>query len=543
MTRSLVAAVVWHTLAALIEPANPDDPYRGMSLAAGDSHQHAATIAMLDREARDPPVPGFAQGLHELGSAADAFEAMRGGGYDWGSVSHHDTNHPGQRANICIDPSSAKYLWRARNLQQPGFPDASGPSGALVSPPSNEALALARIASAHNVDGDGGFLALTGREFTNHAFTPKGVGPREGGHKIVILPGETSGLCAADGRLHGDEYCRDEYRLYRWLASASVPPGVLIQAHPGPADAMDLRPLHPRHAPGGFSDAFVQGVEVSSSKNDPQWEAAYQRLLRSGYRVFPAFGSDSHDATSVRQGANARKGATICWVEARTRAALLDAMHARRCYYAASLRPGLRYQMRPVEAGPWVAMGGLVDAPDGRVAISLLALNDPRNANGDSRLTRRFDRIELVDARGAVVHAAACTRSADGRDVCRLELPELHVGDGALYPRIRMEGPHPRACRSSHTPDLLPNCDKLVIGSAIYVNWDRYLETTPYRVCRFGAEDTPCETPGCLPAALDRDRDGYPDGCDVCPDVFDPKQPDRDRDGFGDACPRRGGPR
>jgi hypothetical protein len=184
-------------------------------------------------------------------------------------------------------------------------------------------------------------------------------------------------------------------------------------------------------------------------------------------------------------------------------------------------------------------MGGLVDAPDGRVAISVLALNDPRNASGDPRLARRFDRVELVDARGRVVQAAPCTRSADGRDVCRLELHELHADDGALYPRIRMDGPHPKACRSARTPALLPNCDKLLIGSAIYLNWDRYLETTPYRVCRFGAEDSPCEDPGCLPVELDRDQDGYPNGCDVCPDLADPLQADRDRDGFGDACPRR----
>ena len=539
MTRSLLAAVLVHTLAAPIQPANSDDPYRGMILSAGDSHQHAATLWMLEREARDPPVPGFPEGLHEHGSSADAYDAMRGGGYDWGSVSHHDTNHPGQMANICIDPTSAKYRWWTERVSPAGFPDATGPTGARVSPPSNEALALATIGTAHTVDGESGFLALTGREFTNYAFTPKGVGPREGGHKIVILPGETRGLCADDGRLTGDEYCRDEYRLYRWLASASVPQGVLIQAHPGDADAMDLRPVHPRNALGGFSDAFVQGIEVSSSKNDPQWEASYQRMLRSGYRVFPAFGSDSHDATSPRQSADARKGATICWIAARTRNALVEAMQARRCYYASSLRPALRFQMRPVDEGAWVPMGGLLDAPDGRVAVSVLALNDPRNANGDKRRTRRFDVIELLDANGKVVRSAPCTRAADGRDVCRIEAVELHVADGAIYPRIRMLAPHPKACRSAHSPELLPNCGKLVIGSAIYVNWDRYLETTPYRVCRFGPEDLPCELPGCLPAALDRDQDGYPDGCDTCPALANPDQADANKDGFGDACPRR----
>ena len=289
---------------------------------------------------------------------------------------------------------------------------------------------------------------------------------------------------------------------------------------------MDLRPLHPRHAPGGLSDAFVQGVEVSSSKNDPQWEGSYQRMLRSGYRVFPAFGSDSHDATSVKQGADARKGATICWV---ARA------HARRADRGDARAPLL---LRVVAA----AGAALPDAPGrrGRVGADGRARRRTRRARGDqpAGAERSAQRERRSAPRAALrsrsswstraagcVHAEACTRSAEGRDVCRLELPVLHVDDGALYPRIRMNGPNPKACRSTQTPDLLPNCDKLVIGSAIYVNWDRYLETTPYRVCRFGAEDTPCEEPGCLPPAFDRDQDGYPDGCDVCPDLADPTRP------------------
>jgi hypothetical protein len=539
MTRAVLAAVLFRSLAALIQPENADDPYRGMRLVAGDSHQHAATLYMIEREAKDPPVPGFADELHEHGSSADAYDAMLGGGYDWGSVSHHDTNHPGQIANICIDPASAKYQWWLQRVSRTGFPDALDPTGAAVSPPSNEALALSRVGTSKTVEGEGGFLALTGREFTNFAFTQKGVASREGGHKIVILPGETRGLCASDSQLAGDEYCADEYRLYRWLAASSSPQGVLIQAHPGGADAMDLRPLHPRNAPGGFSDAFVQGIEVSSSKRDPQWEASYQRMLRSGYRVFPAFGSDSHDATSPRQRANARNGSTVCWIETRTRNALVEAMHARRCYYATSFRPGLRFQMRAAEEGAWVPMGGFLDAPDGRVALSVVALNDPRNASGDPRLAKRFDVIELLDADGKVLVSAPCTRSAEGRDLCRLEVSELRVADGAIYPRIRMNDPQRRGCRSKQTLDGLANCGKVVIGSAIYVNWDRYLESAPYRVCRFGAGDLPCETRGCLPVRLDRDQDGYPDGCDVCPGIPNPDQADLDKNGFGDACPRR----
>jgi MYXO-CTERM domain-containing protein len=40
----------------------------------------------------------------------------------------------------------------------------------------------------------------------------------------------------------------------------------------------------------------------------------------------------------------------------------------------------------------------------------------------------------------------------------------------------------------------------------------------------------------CEPGGADRDGDGWPNVCDVCPDVFDEVQLDFDRDGLGDAC-------
>jgi hypothetical protein len=196
-TRALLAAV-FRSLAALVGRA-ADGQYQA-DLTAGDSHQHAATLSMLERDARDPPVPGFEAGLHEHGSSAEAYDALRGGGYDWGSVSHHDTNHPGRLANICLEPTSAKYAWWLLRVSHLGFPDATGAPGSSVTPRSNEALALSKIATWRTVEGEGGFLALSGREFTNYAFTPKGVDSREGGHKILVLSGETPGSAPATER-------------------------------------------------------------------------------------------------------------------------------------------------------------------------------------------------------------------------------------------------------------------------------------------------------------------------------------------------------
>jgi Thrombospondin type 3 repeat len=458
-----------------------DDPYAELVPLAGDSHQHAATLFMSERQKLDPPTPGFGLYLHENGSTADALAALRAGGYDWGSVSNHDTNHPRRLANVCIEPTSAKYRWWAREVDAAGFPGAADQ-------PSNEALALSRLASAATAEGIGGFLAYSGREFTNSNFTPVGVGPRENGHKIVIIPGETRGLCVADGTLKGDEYCKDELRLFRWALGAGTPQPAIIQAHPGDAAKLDLRPLHPKNAPGGFSDQFVFGIEVGNAVDGLQWEPAYRRALQLGYRLFPAFGSDNHDATYPGNAPSLRRGATVCWASERTRTALLEAMRARRCYYSSAGKPELRYAMRAYGGGAWVPMGGLVDSPGDRVDVRVEASNAPR-----------AEAIELVDDRGAVIASRPCSAGA-----CALALDGVKLRDGAFYPRV----------------------GSAAIGSAIYVNWTAYVASTPYRACRLGG------------SGADRDGDGWPDDCDTCPDLANPDQADADEDGWGDACPR-----
>ena len=529
--------------------ADGDEPYAGLVPLAGDSHQHSATLFMIERSQKDPPVPGFPKFLHENSSPADAWDALRKGGYDWGSLSHHDTNYPGKLANVCIDPASEKYRWWLAHVSPKGFPDATRP-GAAVDPPSNEALALSRLATAKSVEGPDGFLAFTGREFTNQNFLPTGVGAREGGHKIVVIPGETRGMCTADGLLFGDEYCRDEAHLYLWAVGERVRP-VLIQAHPGPAESLDLRPFHPKNAPGGFTDQFVQGIEVGSMSQDPQWEPAYQRALHLGYRVFPAYGSDDHYATWPGNVRSPKLGATVCWAAARTKRALIEAMHARRCYFSGEFVPELRYSVRPHAGGAWVAMGGGVALADGLADVRIHARNDPRNRADDPRLGKRLDALDLVDDRGAVIascgagtkpppsaKACACARAADGTDTCTLEIDSLALHDGAFYPRLRMADPAPAGCRSKDTPAFLPFCKLAAIGAPVFVNWAAFRTHGPYRECLLDPDHLPCGTPGCLPPEVDRDQDGWPDDCDVCPALADPEQADANLDGYGDRCRR-----
>ena len=63
-----------------------------------------------------------------------------------------------------------------------GFPDDTK-AGAFVDPPSNESLALSKIATSKTVPLDGDFLAFTGREFTNVNFLATNVARRESGRQ------------------------------------------------------------------------------------------------------------------------------------------------------------------------------------------------------------------------------------------------------------------------------------------------------------------------------------------------------------------------
>jgi hypothetical protein len=547
VTRFLGALAVCAALARAAhgQTADGDQAYLNLVPLAGDSHQHSATFDMIARAAKQPPVPGFPDGLHENSSPSDAFDVVRAGGFDWMSLSNHDTNHPGYLANVALTSMSAKFQWYLLYMTPQGFPDAT--TGGLVSPPWNEALALARLATAKTVEGPGGFLAFSGREFTTMNFAPSGVSSRESGHKVVILPGETQGMCPADA-LAGDEYCSDESHLYLWALTQSPQP-VLIQAHPGPAEAMDLRPFHPKNAPGGFSDQMIQGIEVGSEFQDPQWEPAYQRALHLGYKVFPAYGSDDHYATYPGNDRSPHRGATVCWAAARSKRAVIDALQARRCYFSTSWKPELRFSARARGSSAWLPMGSDVASANGLVDVRVHVRNDPRNRNDNPRLGNRFDALDLVNDQGVALvtcglaakapanaKACSCTRSPDGVDTCSFEADSLPLHFGAFYVRVRMDSPDPAGCRSQLTPDLLPLCGTELLSAPIFLNWDSQTARSPYRQCVLDPDHLPCGTPGCLPAAIDHDQDGWPDDCDVCPGVSDPGQADSNKDGFGDAC-------
>src|SRR5262245_57297031 len=110
--------------------AQETDPFGAMFPAAGDSHQHGGSLYSYMRSQLDPG--GLkAEGAycyanncsfpHEAGLATSSYALMRSEGYDWGSVSHHDTNHPGERGVIAMLESSVKWAWWRDHVDANGF--------------------------------------------------------------------------------------------------------------------------------------------------------------------------------------------------------------------------------------------------------------------------------------------------------------------------------------------------------------------------------------------------------------------------------------
>ena len=152
-----------------------------------------------------------------------------------------------------------------------------------------------------------------------------------------------------------DDQCRTLGELYRNVAAMG---GVVHIAHPnfGPKPGLARFEANGPRDNGGIDPNLVVGAEVSeaSPESKPGLASTYSSTTKSGpglniggilargHRIHPVFGSDMHfRPTAKRWGAgNARK--TECWARDLTKADLLDAMRAHRCYWA---RDGIQLRL------------------------------------------------------------------------------------------------------------------------------------------------------------------------------------------------------
>ncbi len=536
-------------------PSPAQSAYQGLMPAAGDDHQHSGSL--LNAYAAHRKMKGQSGSCpHSWGSPLDLFDQHRESGYDFAVLSHHDratnggmTGSPTGRGVGAKD--SGAYQWWTDPETAPlvakdgtilvvpnpnGLPDYQ--DGGTVDPPYNEALSLSSAAEKKN-DPKGGFVAFSGREYTTNQHIASGPGVGQGGHKVVILPGKSDRICGGMGGMQGDFHECSEAELFDWVSDQG---GVIIQAHPVAGWRKGMTPFHPETAPGGMSDLFVQGVEVATY-HGMAWEHSYQLALQRGYRVFPSYGGDLHRLRlldlDVGEGPNCdnsplpgpNRGALVCWVPENglTRDALLSAMHARNCYASRSYKPRLEFEMRDERGDAPVPMGAVLLVGDGNAHLRISAVNDMRNQSRG--LDRRFDRVELVNAKGKVVLASDCTRS-DGGDFCLVET-EVELEEGAYYPRICELTDNAKVCGAN-------NKQTRMIGAPIFVNWASYKSAQGRSEgCDFDGDGVHCTQDNCWltpnPEQIDTDGDGVGNACDNCSKP-NPYQTDENGDGAGDAC-------
>ncbi len=567
--------------------------YAGYTRLGGDDHRHVGGAQSQLALAQHPPdclADPFANaGLatHETGLSLAVYRHLRDQKYDWGNLSYHDFLMSSDPNSVAFAPWKQTTDTRTDALygycvptSPTGFPsfsaatlgnwlrDPNAPTSppatcartyATVNPAWNEPLSDSTAASAMDVPGT--FAAFAGREYT------PGVSP----HTIAIPPGDTDTICAgpqAFGPRIPDR-CADETDLFRWIyrsasgSSVQDQRGILIRAHPRDGDdgfgdqgvVVQWNPTVTAQR-RGFTDQWIEGVEIGGAYDGLSWEHSFQSLTGRGYRLFPSYGSDLHRLHSLPGSDNTNcpgahesrpfYGEVVCWADntggSWNRQRIVDAMNARRCYYSRSYKPDLEIEACALSGGACtgttVSMGGLLTATSSSLRVHVLAINDPNNQVVTSEFTddRRLDRVELVSQSGSVLYSSpsgACTRgSGTTGDRCDVTA-DVTLSSGAIYARI---------CEGSSACGV-NGLSTVLVSSPVFVNWASYRAAQGLPANEdydTDGDGVPYVKDNCLsvanPDQANSDSDVFGDACDNCPMVDNFDQRDTDGDAIGDAC-------
>jgi hypothetical protein len=408
----------------------------------------------------------------------------RRAGYDWVVSTNHEGSLPAYHepgepvSGLAFTPEILAWWKRARpNWANPAHPQDVYPTHPAGFPlydgsgrhTDDPVASLASCADAATEDGR--FVAFFGIEYTAAPGTEVGCRTDAvgcGGHKTVIFPrvrNQAHGERACTGSWGAslyDDQCRTLGELYRNVA---VLGGVVHVAHPNFGPKPELAPFAASGARdnGGIHPRLVVGAEVveTSPEATPGLQSTYSAsnphgpglnvggILARGHRIHPVFGSDLHFRPTATGWPFPAVRKSECWARALTRADLLDAMRAHRCYWArdgiqlrftleraimgASLpsdavdpRQGLRVRLlaetksaRPA-LSEWILMHGTVRNPP--VAPTRVRLSSEVSACGDA---------------GAAAPSASCVKDV------RVSLPgakEAADYEGFYYVILRRGG-------------------------------------------------------------------------------------------------------
>ena len=384
LARGLALGMLAALLASSVGEANEQpgprsaepDGYESFHSYGGDMHVHSGS-----------PAGAYNQTLSSWNPACNdcpsvwctrMYSFARQAGYDWVVSTNHEGSLPSYYrpgdplGGLAMTPEILAW-WKGAgpNYSNPahrqdvypthpaGFPLYDGSGGHT----DDQIASLASCADAATENGH--FVAFFGIEYTAAPASEMGCRTEAvgcGGHKTVIFPrarnralGERA-CTGASGASVYDDQCRTLGQLYRQVAAMG---GVVNIAHPNFGPNPGLAPFQAtaKGDNGGIDPNVVVGVEMQefSPELTPGLESTYpgkaRRIaglniggfLARGYRVHPVFGSDWHfEPTATSWPAGFSAGATECWARALTKADLLDAMRAHRCYFA---RDGIQVRL------------------------------------------------------------------------------------------------------------------------------------------------------------------------------------------------------
>ncbi len=339
--------------------------YSGLHAFSGDPHVHTGLGLYRILDPDSPIATGTPEG---------AFASAVLNGLDWAAVTDFSAH--------LDDPRTRE--WRRSTGHRLRNPDGS----------ETESEWDHLKAAVRAADKPGRFAAFLGVEFDGDGYSSKG----GTGRKLILLPDESAtAFCSPRIENGGDcPVLEDAYRFARANG------GVMIAATP-------CRGSGPEDTDWSRQDGVVALMEIYGGACEKGPGGFVDVTARRGLLVGAGGGGDS------RGGSAGEWDRTICWARELTRASILEAMRARRCYWSAAGSLELAFTLNGAPMGSEIPVAEVT-------AWSVTAEN---------RTAPSFGYVEVLRD-GEVVASAPC----ESASMCFLEGGVGESGPGVYYAAV-----------------------------------------------------------------------------------------------------------